>query len=160
MVPPIFRKTAQTRDTFCSKWLKILLSFLTTTAFLSWKLPVSSTHTTVSPTATSQMFLYTWCQCTQRAFWHYMTAYFGHFACVNFFAKQNLRWVQSFSGGNHPWKLNLLKSWPTKYFSHKNFCVYDKHWLLTQLPTFDTHKISILTDKVCVVPYIDLNYNA
>ena len=51
-------------------------SFSTATVFLSWKLPGSnSMHTTISPTAASQMSLYTWCQCTQRAFWYCMTAF-------------------------------------------------------------------------------------
>ena len=41
---------------------------------LACKLPGSSMHMMVSPTATSQMFLYTWCPHTQRAFWYCVTA--------------------------------------------------------------------------------------
>ena len=48
---------------------------------------------------------------------------FGHFAHVKFF-KNKFTLGSKFHGGNHPWKLDLLKIKPVKYFSHENLHVY------------------------------------
>ena len=77
----------------------------------------ASTHTTVSPTAASRnvlAFIRESLLVLRDHFdWHW-----------NFSQTKNFRWVQNFVGANHPRKLDLLKIYSTKYFSHKNFRVY------------------------------------
>ena len=48
---------------------------------------------------------------------------FGHFAHVKIF-KNKFTLGSKFHGGKHPWKLDLLKIKPVKYFSHENLHVY------------------------------------
>ena len=65
----------------------------------------SSTHTTVLPTATSQMSLNMWCQHMQRAFWYCVTAL--AILHIRIFFANKIMLGSKFHGGNHPWKLNL-----------------------------------------------------
>ena len=115
MVLPIFRKTAQTRDTMYLLWQMAKDSYIFSTAmvFLSWKLPGSSMHTTVSQTAASQISLYTWSQCTQRTFWYCMTA-LAILHNVNFFANTIYVGLQVFMGAT------THENWISWNFSPRN----------------------------------------
>ena len=95
------QKNSVIQRTFCGKWPKILTFFSTAMVFLSWKLPGSSTHTTVSQTAASQISLYTWSQCKQRTFWYCMTA-LAILHNVKFFANTIYVGLQVFMGATIP----------------------------------------------------------
>ena len=140
MVPHIFRKTTQTHDTFHGKWPKILLSFSTATAFLSWKLPGSSTHTT----AASQKSLYMW-------YSHVLHDCFGHFACVKFFANKIYVGFKVFIGAtvHENWIswFNPRNISPTKISTSTvcTDCLHNYH----QYITFDTQDQYTLWQTLC-----------
>ena len=138
-VPPIFTKRAQACDTVCGKWPKILPSFSTATAFLSWKLPGSCTHTQLF----HQLLLrkcpcIRGCQLMQIAFWYCVTA----LAVLHMWNFSQTKIYIGFksSCGSHSRKLNLLKIYPTKYFSHKNFRIYSTlYWLVVGIEWSRVH---------------------
>ena len=76
----------------------------------------ASTHTTVSPTAASQNVL----AFTRES----LLVLRDHFDLHWNFSQTKFSLGSKFRGGNHPRKLDLLKIYSTKYFSHKNFRVY------------------------------------
>ena len=158
MVPSIFRKIAQTYDTFRGKWPKTLQSFLLQRHFC---------HDNYLVLARTQLFHQLPCPkypCICVVNVHREPSgtvwLLWPFWMCEIFCKQTLCWVQSFMGAT------IHKSWISRKFNPRNIlpwkCQRLRYVLIAYTITTSTlhltHKISIHSDKLCVVPYIDIDH--